>query len=337
MWAAGGCGEPAPEPGAAAGAGATAESPRTPAARAAGCPACVEMLASRPAETFAADPHAARCEACHHPHWAGRDVPVHRSCTASECHPRAWPRTRFHRVQAAAFLNCTNCHRPHTWVARGEECRSCHADLLAAAGAPPAAAGAGPAPFSHAVHSDLECGRCHDLETGHGVLRITSPADCVACHHGPPAVAACERCHAAGEIAGPRAVQVPLQLAVWDAPRQRVLPFDHARHAGIACTTCHGPGPSLPARRDCAACHAPHHAAAARCIACHPTPPPPGTHGLEVHAGGCDTCHGATSFVELPARRDLCLVCHQAQVDHMPGGSCAACHKLTPEPGGTLP
>jgi hypothetical protein len=337
MLAALACGERVPERDGETG-GAPPDSLRTPAARAAGCPSCEAMLQTLPAGAFAADPHAAaRCDACHHPHWGDREVPVHRSCTATDCHPRAWPRTRFHRVDSAAFLRCTNCHLPHTWTARGTDCLSCHAGLLQQMEARPVRAFAGGPGFAHGVHREIECGRCHDLEEGHGVLRLAGRADCIACHHGPPAVAACERCHAPGEIAGPRRRDVALELAVWDAPRRRTLPFDHARHAGVGCATCHEPGPTMPARDRCASCHEPHHGAEARCIACHTTPPAAGAHDLSVHAGGCNACHGPASFETMRPRRDFCLSCHQPQVDHMPGRNCAACHKLGPAPEGTLP
>jgi hypothetical protein len=41
-------------------------------------------------------------------------------------------------------------------------------------------------------------------------------------------------------------------------------------------------------------------------------------------------CHEAQPFVEQPRTRNLCLSCHQALMEHKPGGNCEDCHVLPP-------
>src|SRR5512140_789977 len=99
-----------------------------------------ERIAARPAwldslsaAQFQKDPHTFPCVTCHAPHRNKTAVEWRFTCTGAGCHPRAWPKTIFHRVRVSVFFNCLNCHRPHVWRLNGHDCLSCHSDMPATA------------------------------------------------------------------------------------------------------------------------------------------------------------------------------------------------------------
>lgn len=285
-------------------------------------------------EPYAGDPHRFACDGCHKVPPGTAVADWRPTCTRSGCHPQAWTRTIFHRVDPATFSDCTNCHKPHVWVADGDDCRSCHATIHGPEGTVTALGVAGTPLFPHDRHSRIECSVCHTLETRHADLLLARSEQCTACHHGPPAAASCTTCHGVAEIAGARSRPTQLELEVWPAPRLRTLPFDHARHDRIECTTCHSASRTWAPADNCSSCHTEHHRSEAACIDCHARPA--GTaHTLDVHTGSCRECHGPESAARMQRSRNFCLVCHQDQVDHMPAGNCADCHKLAPESGAT--
>jgi len=289
-------------------------------------------VALQQAAPYPGDPHVFACETCHTPPRVEPRAGTWRAtCTRSGCHPQAWTRTIFHRVDADVFTNCTNCHRPHTWVAEGDDCNSCHASVHGPEGTVTARAIAGMPLFPHDRHARFECSTCHQLATRHADLLLDDPRQCIACHHGPPAAASCTACHAAVEFAGTRTHATRLDLHVWSAPRERILRFDHARHERFECERCHQPSPTWSPADNCASCHTEHHGARADCIECH-APPAATAHTLDVHTSNCRDCHGDASLSGAQRTRNVCLVCHQDQVQHMPQGNCADCHKLTPDP-----
>jgi hypothetical protein len=242
----------------------------------------------------------------------------------------------FHRVDPGTFTNCTNCHLPHVWVANGDDCNSCHAELRGPEGTAVAHGITGTPVFPHDRHARLECSVCHRVETRHADLLIAGPEACTACHHGPPAVSRCTACHPSTELAGQRSRATTLQLVVWPAAREMRLPFDHARHDRIECERCHQGAEAWRPADNCASCHTEHHRPEAACMDCH-AQPAADAHALDVHTGGCRSCHGPMSATSLPLTRNHCLVCHQDQVRHMSGGNCADCHKLTAGTNGGAP
>jgi hypothetical protein len=287
-------------------------------------------------EPHAGDPHVFACDACH---GASTTAPVanqRATCTRSGCHPQAWTRTLFHRVEPDVFSKCTNCHKPHAWVADAGDCNSCHAGIHGAAGTVVAQSLPGTPVFPHERHARFACDDCHRVETRHADLTIADPQECIACHHGPPAVASCTACHDTAEFAGTRTRAAQLQLHAWKAPRARTLPFDHARHADLDCQQCHQPSAAWAPADNCASCHTAHHRAEATCVTCHEKPPA-SAHALEVHTSNCRDCHGSESAAGMQMRRNFCLACHQDQQQHMPAGNCADCHKLTAGTGGAMP
>ncbi|HEX7879105.1 MAG TPA: hypothetical protein VF720_06825 [Candidatus Eisenbacteria bacterium] len=317
----------------------TGPGPVSGSVAASACPACAALRSSPSApggvaDTLGtdeahppADPHGTNCAVCHHP--GGRHLSdTHDwlpTCTTSECHPKAWTETVFHRVEPAVFRDCTNCHRPHTWKASGEDCRSCHGPRGTPAAVTPMAA------FPHERHESLACTTCHAVGEGrHATPASPDPARCQSCHHGPPAVASCGNCHAPDELAGRREVPVMLTLARNAAPRSRRLGFDHARHRELACATCHAAGHETPVRVDCASCHRRHDLTHAACGTCHEAPPA-GAHRLALHETGCagTACHDDIGLTRLTDRREVCLACHADQVRHQAGKVCASCHLVS--------
>lgn len=195
--------------------------------------------------------------------------------------------------------------------------------------------------FAHADHRGVECAACHSSEGSHGRLTVTGLRDCRSCHHTAPVVASCAACHEARDIAG-RSYRVTqtFELSVAEATQRRALPFDHGRHEDITCVRCHRGGLALSASAvSCDGCHEEHHAATSSCVACH-ADPPDGAHGIEVHVTGCagSGCHSTASLAaplrSMTRAREICLSCHQEQVEHFGGRECTDCHRLPAVRGG---
>lgn len=201
--------------------------------------------------------------------------------------------------------------------------------------------GGGP-DFPHSPHVEIACSVCHVRVRGHGshaTVRCVechaaseqatrtglTSRDCMACHHGAQQTATCSACH---DAPGVRAVERTIRLDVWPAGRSRLLPFDHARHEAERCEACHEERPSLAATASCGSCHEDHHRPDADCAGCH-TPPRAGAHTLEAHLG-CSGggCHSEPGIEAMAQARPVCLVCHQAQMDHELGKECADCHQV---------
>jgi hypothetical protein len=185
------------------------------------------------------------------------------------------------------------------------------------------------APRGHDVHDTLECADCHRASAT-ATVRALGPDQCAACHHGSEQTLGCAHCHGPP---GPVGSAQVLAFDVWNAPRTRVLDFDHGRHAALECASCHQAPPALePA--SCASCHSEHHVPTVRCASCH-TPPAAGAHDVQAHLTCSGSgCHSAPLVEAIADTRAVCLVCHQAQEDHEPGGSCIDCHRVRPGLGG---
>lgn len=306
-----------------------AETPLPPAvaARTESCEICRKMAETLPAGEFSHDAHSFACRVCHHPHTQKTVEEWRASCTSSSCHPRAWTYTVFHRVNANAFVRCTNCHGVHTWTLKGAKCLDCHGAFVDSSHAITVTQVAGVTTFNHAPHRNLECALCHRSDRRHAEMVLQSSADCAACHHQGRSSTPCLTCHAKRDLAFSRTEAVPVALSVWDAPRSRDLPFPHARHTGLPCSACHAKGGER-AQADCAKCHEAHHAADATCTTCHAAPPAD-AHDADVHEAECTDCHAKGPQRARPDTRAFCLTCHRSQNDHNPGKICADCHKVT--------
>ena len=304
-----------------------AQTSPVPASRTAGCDICRKMAESLPSGEFDHDAHQMPCRVCHHPHTQKTTEEWRATCTSPDCHPRAWTKTVFHRLDANVFVNCTNCHGVHVWKIEGTECRDCHGAFADSSRALAVKGMAGVTSFNHAPHRSLDCAICHRSETRHAELAIHSSADCSACHHETRRNTPCVTCHAGRELAFSRVLPMSLALAAWDGPRSRNVAFSHGRHAGLPCASCHERG-GQAAKADCASCHEGHHAAGADCALCHAAPPE-GAHDADVHEADCTDCHTRAPKRASPDTRSLCLSCHRDQIDHNPGQVCAGCHKVT--------
>lgn len=201
--------------------------------------------------------------------------------------------------------------------------------------------------FPHEAHVRIDCSVCHSVPQGHGThenvgcaachrasaqatQRNLTPADCQTCHHVTQQTWTCEHCHG---TPGAYATRQEFDLAVWTAPRTRELTFQHAWHEGVDCSSCHKTKPSL-SPEPCSSCHAEHHAQGIRCQSCH-TPSPISQHDVNAHVSCSGAgCHDAPFVEAIADTRTVCLVCHQAQEDHEPGGQCIQCHAVRPEANG---
>lgn len=199
-------------------------------------------------------------------------------------------------------------------------------------------------PFRHAGHTDVACTDCHSTEEGHGTLTVTSIRGCRSCHHSGSTAEPCASCHDRSELedAGSYPVKRDLLMSV-DTVRGRDLPFGHAPHESIECAECHTEGTELSAASvRCAECHEEHHGPEVDCASCHREAPEE-THTLAVHATCTGSgCHEATSLPVTTrtmdrSPRNVCLACHQDQVDHRPDERCARCHLMPSGEGGDTP
>lgn len=198
-------------------------------------------------------------------------------------------------------------HDPHRQIA----CTRCHQAIQ-----------------GHATHRDLSCSSCHNVPEASQGTALPSRAQCLGCHHEPRRTFTCSRCHDTGDIGW---VQVSQRLHVAGATTSRPLPFLHERHEEVECRSCHSGGPALEVERACGSCHQEHHRQEAECLTCH-TDVPLETHELRSHEGCSGSgCHTDPVIVSLSLTRNVCLACHQDQVDHERGMDCATCHLVDDE------
>ena len=187
--------------------------------------------------------------------------------------------------------------------------------------------GAGLPPFSHGDHRREPCTTCHTSERRHGELRITSAADCRACHHAGTERATCTACHAT--VRAQPTLAVSFTPAHQSTSVSRPIRFSHAPHAAFACARCHGTDNDHTVTATCASCHTEHHTSPrSDCVACHEAAHALATHHVGDHATCTSAaCHGAKA-ANLPDTRATCLVCHTRQATHQPGRNCNPCHQV---------
>jgi len=293
------------------------------------------------------EPHGAICATCHDLWNQSTLAEASRTCATSRCHADPEALTPFHRTLHAGVIDdCLGCHQPHDAEipGGGENCLFCHEG----AGTPITVAGVAPAArprvsdlpgsvtFDHPTHADEECTRCHAANEEHEQFRVTELGDCRSCHHTPPRSSDCLACHDGGGDAPSTTRQMirtlDIQLGGLDRP-QRLLPFQHATHDGVTCTTCHVEGLRLGASEtDCTVCHEDHHQPTASCSSCH-AEPADDAHDRMAHLGcGGAGCHerAAASILATPRTRSVCLSCHRELTEHYPAQECMSCHILPP-------
>jgi len=191
-------------------------------------------------------------------------------------------------------------------------------------------------PFTHDDHRDLDCLTCHQTEAAAEPLPETAEW-CASCHHEASSARSCTSCHARAAVRRWSAdVTRTMRFSVGE-PRSRTLSFSHQPHDTIACTTCHTGRPLLSAEGvACEECHEEHHKTESPCQECHARAPAD-AHPVEAHLTCTGSgCHDSS---RMPARavssrgRNVCLACHQEQLDHRPGQQCVYCHVLPEEHG----
>jgi Ni/Fe-hydrogenase subunit HybB-like protein/Fe-S-cluster-containing dehydrogenase component len=297
------------------------------------------------AEPVPADePHGGVCAVCHDLWQRPGMAQTVRACSGEGCHENPQGITPFHETLAPALLtDCTHCHVPHSFrvPGNGEQCSACHSGggklVTWVNGATPLDGPPRTLAFRHETHTSVPCTRCHGSEARHGTLRVMAVSDCRACHHRPPLVQSCTRCHSVDDV---RATSftvtrtLNLHIGSLDGPSRRLL-FEHRFHWNTDCSVCHTGQDDLSTAQgaDCSRCHAEHHDPEADCSRCH-EPPAAGAHTRDAHLGcagkGCHV-NAPPAIRNAPRTRPLCLVCHRDRADHWPGRSCVDCHVL-PEP-----
>lgn len=190
--------------------------------------------------------------------------------------------------------------------------------------------------FPHARHTKVACLTCHGSGDGHGKLVFERPRGCQLCHHQDPAPGKCVSCHREERYARPREARVTITVP-GNAPKPRMVTFQHARHASKPCTACHTTPVSMipgPDKAACQGCHVEHHGAQRTCATCHQIADPKAAHTpIEKTHRQCDACHTPAAIAPLTPTRSLCGACHQQKASgHYDGRECTTCHFLaTPE------
>ena len=268
------------------------------------------------------DPHSGNCGYCHNPH--EQDVPAEaaESCATAACHAPSRMTSPFHQgLRPGVIERCTMCHTAHDFSIDGSNCTLCHKDVDADSLVLPGTPGA----VSMAAHGST--------------FTSTEPAATAVVRFATVDFGA--YLHAS-----------PLPSARAPSPQEAVVVFEHGRHRGIPCTTCHSTSAShgeitVATLAECRSCH--HTEPLTRsCARCHDeSDRPQGSiaHAQtltlsfgetarralpfehEVHEGlDCSTCH--TGGLELSASGLDCASCHEEH--HVEQNRCAACHSAPP-------
>ena len=246
---------------------------------------------------------------------------------------------------------CQSCHimekswdRWATSEHKDVGCHSCHQQSLFAGAAQiiDFAFGSNERVEKHALVQDEFCKKCHEsgspqwvqvaATAGHIKHAEGQNIACTKCHsvtihrfHPPGPI--CSVCHEEThiEISG---------MATFHCTtcHQFLVEEEQLLPSRKGCLTCHqaltGEGISWPANAPmqypCGDCHQPHQQAkpTVDCLSCHTVG---GTHLEGAHgASSCQTCHQPHEWQV--TRRDTCLTCHPAQVEHNAGILCGVCH-----------
>lgn len=180
-------------------------------------------------------------------------------------------------------------------------------------------------PATHLTHAGAECTACHARPRAFTDMPTLESAQCAACHHRNATNRDCGSCHQRAEL-GPRPVLASVATASGAQVRVRRLTFAHERHSALSCTGCHAEPVTRSFGEDCSLCHTAHHRPEATCISCHDAGQVD-AHQNVVHAGCAGGgCHAAATVERFQPTRNVCLVCHTAQVDHEAGQECRSCH-----------
>ena len=166
-------------------------------------------------------------------------------------------------------------------------------------------------------HARLPCLLCHRREDNSPQPTLPGKAahtPCTGCHaqqFANPASPICTICHE--DVQSGKVKAFP-PLRSFDAR------FDHAKHAGAACATCHrrnrsGVGLSIPSRQN----------AHVTCFSCHT----PGAQANERNISSCSTCHQLGRLARTPEQAPAYrLGFSHANHDASEKLACGACHQV---------
>lgn len=263
------------------------------------------------------DPHRGNCAACHNPHDQEDPSAAVESCATAGCHAGTDTITGFHRgLQPGTLENCLGCHEAHDFSLDGNDCASCHPDLLTDDLTMPRMPGTGPAPDT-VSGVDPDALVLADVRPGwHPHMHVTG----------------------VGVLAQP--------------PQQEQPRFLHSTHREVDCTNCHSNsdrhgGLLVRSLNDCRSCHHTEPVANS-CDRCHDASDMPASpiqrqlpvsfsvsdvtqrtatfrHGAH-EILGCALCH--SGGLDRSAEAVDCNMCHQ--VHHDPENDCTSCHVSPP-------
>ena len=285
----------------------------------------------------------------------------HADADCIDCHLTSKPQGAA-KTRPLTHASCFTCHNQESELAPlPQNCDACHKAVQVTNQR--VFAHAQPQNYSQFKHDDrnharLPCLLCHRRENNSPQPTLPGKAahtPCTGCHaqqFSNPASAICTICHT--DVQSGKVKAFP-PLRSFDAR------FDHARHAGTACATCHrsnrrGVGLSIPSRLNahvtCFSCHTPDARNISSCNTCHqlgrlvrtPEQAPAYRVGFS-HANhdateklGCGACHrsrGRQVSAPLPLNHHApvgassCATCHNGQRAF--GGddfsACKRCHK----------
>ena len=166
-------------------------------------------------------------------------------------------------------------------------------------------------------HARLPCLLCHRRENNSAQPTLPGKAShtpCTGCHEkqfANPANEMCTICHTDAQSG---------KMKSFPPLRSFNVLFDHAKHAGTACATCHrrnrgGVGLSIPARLN----------AHVTCFSCHT----PGAKANGRDISSCSTCHQLGRFVRTSDRAPAYRVgFSHASHDASEKLTCAGCHSV---------
>ena len=267
------------------------------------CRSCHAMQRRMAAFVPAHDPHKGRCGDCHDPHKQPTPAAAWLTCTNSGCHARPDTLTSFHRgIAPKALASCGSCHKAHDWTVKGNACLSCHKDIYSDRPAARQTALVTPTPKRSAVRTFTFALFARSLTLA---PRLPMQGTTIA----------------------------PMRPAGSE-------PFQHSRHRGLECTTCHSSTGSqhgalrVRTKTDCLACH-------------HGAEPRPGSAPI-----ACAHCHGSFDLARAPDKQPVvmrtsvtnvaksrmlpfnhaahasqeCVVCHSTAVTRAVARDCTSCH-----------